>query len=310
MNFKVTEMLGFKCVLVNSVRQTCARSSTTFRRRILSQKFQNREIKSLSNGLQPASAHISSFQKLLGVDNVLTDSFDIEKYTVDWTRVFRGGSVVCMPCSTEDVSNILRYCNDNKIGVVPQGGNTGLVGGSVGLSGENGDQLIISMEKMKTIHSIEDSVLICDAGCILETLNTACVEKGYIVPLDLGAKGACMIGGNVATNAGGLRVVRYGTLHGNVLGLEVVQADGTVLDMLRTLKKDNCGYHLPHLFIGSEGTLGIITKVAVTLALKPSGTAVVWVKVSYFSTVHSQGEYGISVSHCRPTDSTAVICAL
>jgi D-2-hydroxyglutarate dehydrogenase len=280
-------MLEFKFVLVKSLRQTCARTFVTFSRRNLSQKFQNREIKFLSNGFQPASAHILAFQKLLGVDNVLTDSFDIEKYTVDWTRVFRGGSVVCLPCSTEDISNVLRYCNDNMIGVVPQGGNTGLVGGSVGLSGENGDQLIISTVKMKTIHSIEDSVLVCDAGCILETLNTACVEKGYIVPLDLGAKGACMIGGNVATNAGGLRVVRYGTLHSNVLGLEVVQADGTVLDMLRTLKKDNCGYHLPHLFIGSEGTLGIITKVAIALALKPASTAVLWVKVSYSSTIQS-----------------------
>lgn len=285
MNFNETKMFRFKFTLLKSLRQTCTRIPRTLSRRDLPLKYQKREITSLSNGLQPASAHISAFQKLLGVDNVLTDSFDIEKYTVDWTRVFRGGSVVCLPCSTEDVSNILRYCNKNKIGVVPQGGNTGLVGGSVGLSGENGDQLIISMQKMKTIQSIEDSVLICDAGCILETLNTACAEKGYIVPLDLGAKGACMIGGNVATNAGGLRVIRYGTLHGNVLGLEVVQADGTVLDMLRTLKKDNCGYHLPHLFIGSEGTLGIITKVAVSLALKPNSTAVVWVKVSYVSSV-------------------------
>ena len=258
---------------------SCARTFKSFGSRVSPQRNDGSHFFSLPNGLQPASAHISAFQKLVGVDNVLTDYFEIEKYTVDWTRVFKGGSVVCLPRSTEDVSNILRFCNDNKIGVVPQGGNTGLVGGSVGLSGHNGDQLIISMEKMKTIQSIDDSVLICDAGCILETLNTACVEKGYIVPLDLGAKGACMIGGNIATNAGGLRVIRYGTLHGNVLGLEVVQADGTVLDMLRTLKKDNCGYHLPHLFIGSEGTLGIITKVAVALAMKPTSTSVVWAKV-------------------------------
>lgn len=296
-------MLGFVFIMRMPVRRTWARASTTFSRRIPYQKSQNREINALSNGLQPASAHISAFQGLVGVENVLSDSFDIEKYTVDWTRVFKGGSVVCLPCSTEDVSNILRYCNDNRIGVVPQGGNTSLVGGSVGLFGDNGDQLIISMEKMKTIHSIEDSVLISDAGCILETLNTACVEKGYIVPLDLGAKGACMIGGNVATNAGGLRVLRYGTLHGNVLGLEVVQADGTVLDMLRTLKKDNCGYHLPHLFIGSEGTLGIITKVAIGLALKPTSTAVVWVKVSHV--------FDSTVScHYHPTDSTADVWTL
>lgn len=228
---------------------------------------------------QPASAHIVKFEELIGSNNVIHDSFDIEKYTVDWTKVYKGGTVVCLPTSTEDVSSILRYCNANMIGVVAQGGNTGLVGGAVGLAGNRGDQVIMSMERMKTIRSISDSVLVCDAGCILETLNNECNKNGYMVPLDLGAKGACMIGGNVATNAGGLRVVRYGTLHSSILGLEVVQADGTILDMLRKLRKDNCGYHLPHLFIGSEGTLGVITKVAIALALKPTSTAVVWAKV-------------------------------
>ena len=209
----------------------------------------------------------------------MTESFDIEKYTIDWTKVYRGGTVVCFPRTTEDVSEILSFCDTHKVGIVPQGGNTGLVGGAVGLAGIRGDQLIMSMEKMNSIISIEESVLVCEAGCILENLNIECTKRGYIVPLDLGAKGACMIGGNVATNAGGLRVLRYGTLHGTVLGLEVVQADGTVLDMLRTLRKDNCGYHLSHLYIGSEGTLGVITKVAIALALKPNSTAVVWAKV-------------------------------
>lgn len=229
---------------------------------------------------QPASSHIVEFKELIGSNNVIHDSFDIVKYTVDWTKEYKGGTVVCLPTCTEDVSSILRYCNTNMIGVVPQGGNTGLVGGAVGLSGDRGDQVIMSMERMNNIRSISDSVLVCDAGCILETLNAECNKNGFIVPLDLGAKGACMIGGNVATNAGGLRVVRYGTLHSSILGLEVVQADGTILDMLRTLRKDNCGYHLPHLFIGSEGTLGVITKVAMALALKPTSTAVVWTKVA------------------------------
>ena len=233
----------------------------------------------ISNQQKPASSYIVAFQEILGSENVMTEAFDIEKYTTDWTTFYKGGSVVCFPRSTLDVSNILRFCNDNKIGIVPQGGNTGLVGGAVGLSGESGDQLIMSMEKMKAIYSIDESVLVCDAGCILETLNTECAKLGYVVPLDLGSKGACMIGGNVATNAGGLRVLKYGSMHANILGLEVVQADGTVLNMLRTLKKDNCGYHLPHLFIGSEGTLGVITKVAISLALKLTSTAVVWAKV-------------------------------
>lgn len=208
-----------------------------------------------NSSFQPASLHVNSFERLIGTENVLSDSFEIEKYTVDWTKVYKGGSVVCLPRSTEHVSKILDYCNTNKIGVVPQGGNTGLVGGAVGETRE--DQLILCLEKMNTIHSIKDAILVCDAGCILENLNNESGKFGYTVPLDLGAKGACMIGGNVATNAGGLRVVKYGTLHGSVLGLTVVQADGTILDMLRTIRKDNCGYHLPHLFIGSEGTFVI-----------------------------------------------------
>ena len=228
---------------------------------------------------QPASSYVAAFREILGAENVMTEAVDIEKYTIDWTTFYRGGSVVCFPRSTRDVSNILMFCNENKIGVVPQGGNTGLVGGAVGLPGESGNQLIMSMTKMNTVYSIDEGVLVCDAGCILENLNTECAKKGYVVPLDLGSKGACMIGGNVATNAGGLRVLKYGSMHANILGLEVVQADGTVLNMLRTLKKDNCGYHLPHLFIGSEGTLGVITKVAISLAMKPTSTAVVWAKV-------------------------------
>ena len=261
-------------------------SKKCFRSRVATDMTSPRSVKNRTSNFctrarsyKAASAHIADFQDLIGNENVISDAFDIEKYTVDWTKVYKGGTVVCFPRSTEDVSKILRFCNSNRIAVVPQGGNTGLVGGGVGLSGDEGDQLIMSMEKMCSVKSIDESVLICDAGCILENLNIECGKKGYIVPLDLGAKGACMIGGNVATNAGGLRVVRYGTLHGSVLGLEVVQADGTVLDMLRTLRKDNCGYHLPHLFIGSEGTLGVITKVAIALALKPRCTAVVWAKV-------------------------------
>ena len=242
-----------------------------------------RNLSLLSRNHQPASAYVAAFKEILGADNVMTEAFDIEKYTVDWTKVYKGGSIVCFPRSTEDVSNILQFCNKNRVGVVPQGGNTGLVGGAVGLCGENesGDQLIMSMEKMNKIISIDESVLICESGCILENLNIECAKKGYIVPLDLGSKHSCMIGGNVASNAGGLRVVRYGTLHANVLGLEVVQADGTVLNMIRTLRKNNCGYHLNHLFIGSEGTLGVITKVSISLALKPTNTAVVWAKVRY-----------------------------
>ena len=159
------------------------------------------------------------------------------------------------------------------------------MGGSVPLAG--GGELVLSMAKMNSILSIDqnEGVMVAEAGCVLENMNTAAAGHNYLVPLDLGAKGSCMIGGNVSTNAGGLRVIRYGSMHQNVLGLEVVQADGTVLNMLRQLPKDNCGYPLKHLFIGAEGTLGVITKVAIALAPFPVHRLVAMVKVSSFDAV-------------------------
>lgn len=143
----------------------------------------------------------------------------------------------------------------------PQGGNTGLVGGSVPVF----DEIILSTQLMNQIYHIDETsgILVCQAGCILEKLEEYAADKGLVMPIDLGAKGTCHIGGNVSTNAGGLRLLRYGNLHGNVLGIEAVKADGTVLDLMSNFKKDNTGYHLKHLFIGSEGTLGIVTKVAI-----------------------------------------------
>lgn len=174
----------------------------------------------------------------------------------------RGHSQLLLkPRTTEEVSAILRYCNSRKLAVCPQGGNTGLVGGSVPVF----DEIILSTQLMNEIDLIDamSGVLVCQAGCVLEHLEECVAEHGLVMPIDLGAKGSCHIGGNVSTNAGGLRLLRYGNLHGNVLGLEAVRADGTVLNLLSTFKKDNTGYHLKNLFIGSEGTLGVITKVAI-----------------------------------------------
>ncbi|KAK4585190.1 hypothetical protein RGQ29_022736 [Quercus rubra] len=159
------------------------------------------------------------------------------------------------------VSEVLKYCNSRRLAVVPQGGNTGLVGGSVPVF----DEVIINVGSMKQVISFDkvSGVLVCEAGCILENLVSFLDNQGFIMPLDLGAKGSCQIGGNVSTNAGGLRLVRYGSLHGTVLGIEAVLANGDVLDMLGTLRKDNTGYDLKHLFIGSEGSLGIVTKISI-----------------------------------------------
>lgn len=139
-----------------------------------------------------------------------------------------------------------------------------MVGGGVPVF----DEIIISLQNLNKIESIDDltGILICQSGCILENLEHKANELGLCVPLDLGAKSSCHIGGNVSTNAGGLRLLRYGNLHGSVLGVEAVLADGKVMDLMSNFKKDNTGYHLKHMFIGSEGTLGIVTKVAMQLA--------------------------------------------
>ncbi|KAL9129502.1 MAG: hypothetical protein Q9217_002062 [Psora testacea] len=177
-------------------------------------------------------------------------------------RKYKGHTqLVIKPGSTEEVSKVLKYCNDNLLAVVPQGGNSGLVGGSVPVY----DEIVINMSRMNQIRSFDEvsGTLVVDAGCILEVVDNFLAEKKHVFPLDLGAKGSCQIGGNVATNAGGLRLLRYGSLHGNVLGVEAVLPDGTIMDDLSRLRKNNTGYDLKQLFIGGEGTIGIITGVSI-----------------------------------------------
>ncbi|KAI4714133.1 hypothetical protein J4E89_001583 [Alternaria sp. Ai002NY15] len=212
--------------------------------------------------------HVKYFRELLGSDSAIIDgvskdaSDDIEAFNSDWMRKFRGHTkLVLKPSSTEEVSKILKYCNDNMLAVVPQGGNTGLVGGSVPVF----DEIVINMQRMNEIRSFDEvsGILVADAGVILENADNFLAEKNHIFPLDLGAKGSAYIGGNVATNAGGLRLLRYGSFHGNVLGIEAVLPDGTIVDDLSTLRKNNTGYDLKQLFIGGEGTIGIITKVSI-----------------------------------------------
>ncbi|KAG0254122.1 hypothetical protein BG011_005943 [Mortierella polycephala] len=229
---------------------------------------------------------ISYFKSILSPSGVSQDEEDLEAFNNDWMQKYRGQSkIVLKPSSTEQMSKVLKYCNDNKLAVVPQGGNTGLVGGGVPVF----DEIIISTANMSTIRSFDSmsGALVCDAGCILEVLDNYLAENGYIMPLDLGAKGSCHIGGNVATNAGGLRLLRYGSLHGTVLGLEVVLPDGTILDNLSTLRKDNTGYDLKQLFIGSEGTLGIITGVSIMAPKRSKAVNVALLGLSTFEQVQA-----------------------
>ncbi|CAK9173936.1 unnamed protein product [Ilex paraguariensis] len=219
------------------------------------------------------SDDIRYFKEILGEKSVIQDEEMLDAANSDWMRKYKGSSKLKLqPRSTEEVSQILKYCNARCLAVVPQGGNTGLVGGSVPVF----DEVIINVGSMNNIISFDkvSGTLVCEAGCILENLISFLDNQGFIMPLDLGAKGSCQIGGNVSTNAGGLRLVRYGSLHGNVLGLEAVLANGTVLDMLGTLRKDNTGYDVKHLFIGSEGSLGIVTKVSILTPPKLSSVNV------------------------------------
>lgn len=239
---------------------------------------------------QITKEHVAYFKELLRspsavIDGVNADAeSDMEPFNEDWMHKYKGQCrLVLKPGSTEDVSNILKYCNENKLAVVPQGGNTGLVGGSVPVF----DEIVINMSRMNKIHSFDEvsGSLVADAGCILEVVDGYLAEKGYIFPLDLGAKGSCHIGGNVATNAGGLRLLRYGSLHGSVLGLEAVLPDGTIMNDLCTLRKNNTGYDLKQLHVGAEGTIGIITKVSIQCPQRSSAVNVAFFGLESFEKV-------------------------
>lgn len=225
---------------------------------------------------------ILSEQEILEANN--TD--DLGVFNEDWMRKYRGESkLVLRPKSTKQISSILKYCNEKKLAVVPQGGNTGLVGGSVPVF----DEIILSLSQLNKIREFDSisGILKCDAGVILENADNFLCELGYIFPLDLGAKGSCHIGGIAATNAGGLRLLRYGSLHGSILGLEVVLPNGEILNGMNSLRKDNTGYDWKQLFIGSEGTLGIITGVSILCPLRPKSFCVSFLGVKNYEAVQT-----------------------
>eukprot|EP00053_Salpingoeca_punica_P018933 m.188378 g.188378 ORF g.188378 m.188378 type:complete len:509 (+) comp17535_c3_seq8:93-1619(+) len=231
--------------------------------------------------LQPED--VAKFEAIMP-GRVLTEASDVEAYNRDWMNKFRGASkIVLRPRSVEEVSQALQHCHARNLAVCPQGGNTGLVGGSVPVF----DEIVLSMSLMNRIISLDETagVLQCQAGCVLENVDKYLNERGYQMPLDLGAKGSCHIGGNIATNAGGVRLLRYGSLHGSVLGLEVVLADGTILNNMSSLRKDNTGYDLKQLFIGSEGTLGVITAASILTPPKPKAVNVAFIGCKTFDDV-------------------------
>jgi FAD/FMN-containing dehydrogenase len=236
----------------------------------------------------PTSQDIAQFRSILqdSPGSLLQGSVDnVSAYTTDWTKHYNSSSsnsksLVLRPATVHQVSEILAYCNAEKLGVVPQAGNTGLVGGSIPISTE----IVLSVNKLNAIIDDSDSdddsnsslttmgILKCQAGCLLQDLQDYCLTRDHLVPVDLGSKGSCMIGGNVSTNAGGQYFYRYGSLAGNVLGLQVVTATGQILDLNYSHPhlKDNTGYKLHQLFVGAEGTLGVVTGVVLQCPRLPA----------------------------------------
>jgi FAD/FMN-containing dehydrogenase len=222
-------------------------------------------------------ALIDAVAKRCGPKSVLTDAAEVEPWLSDWRGRFHGHSAaILQPGSTDEAAQIVRMANELGVPLVPQGGNTGMVAGAT--PPEDGSALVLSLRRMNRIRSLDAGagIAIAEAGVILANLHAAAEEQGRRFPLTLGARGSCTIGGLCATNAGGTQVLRFGTMRSLVLGIEAVLPDGTIHDGLSGLKKDNRGYNLDQLLLGSEGTLGIITAVALRLVPAIKGRAVAW----------------------------------
>ncbi|WP_457426670.1 FAD-binding oxidoreductase [Roseateles sp. P5_E7] len=213
------------------------------------------------------NALLDALRERLGEAGLLVGG-DLAAYENDWRKRYVGHALaVARPASTEEVAAVMRLCHEHRVAVVPQGGNTGLVGGST--PDDSGRQLVLSLSRMKRVRGIDvaNASLTAEAGCVLAVVQAAAAGAGLLFPLSLAAEGSCTLGGNLATNAGGTQVLRYGNARELCLGLEVVTASGEIWHGLSGLRKDNTGYDLRDLFIGSEGTLGVIT--AATMKLYP-----------------------------------------
>jgi FAD/FMN-containing dehydrogenase len=224
-----------------------------------------------------SEAIIAQFSAIVGARNALTDESSIAPYMKEWRGLYHGvSSLVLRPGSTAEVSAILKLATDTRTPIVPQGGNTGLVGGQI--PDLSGNQIVLSLTRMNTIRAIDaaSNAIVVDAGCTLQSVRDAADGVDRLFPLSLASQGSAQIGGNLSANAGGTGALAYGVARDLCLGLEVVLPNGDVLNGLRTLKKDNRGYDLRNLFIGAEGTLGIITAASLKLFPKPKGTATAW----------------------------------
>ncbi|MDV7339281.1 FAD-binding oxidoreductase [Terasakiella sp. A23] len=222
-----------------------------------------------------SAANLQTLKSIVGDKGFITDQNAIAPYLEESRGRFKGQcDVLIKPASVQEVSEVLAICNDENIPVVPQGGNTGHCGGAVPNGG-----VLLNLSRLNKIRSIDpmNATITVEAGCILQDIQIAARKAGFLFPLSLASEGTCQIGGNLSTNAGGVQVLRYGNARELTLGLEAVLADGQVWNGLRGLRKDNTGYDLKHMFIGAEGTLGIITSATLKLYPLPKETVTCFV---------------------------------
>lgn len=227
----------------------------------------------------PLTSHlVARFAALVGAGGALTAPDDVAAFCEEPRGKWPGrAGMVLRPSSTGEVAAILKLADETRTPIVPQGGNTGLVGGQT--PDVSGSEIVLSLARLNRIREIDvaSATMTVEAGCVLAAIRAAADEAGFLFPLSLAAEGSCQIGGNLSSNAGGVAALAYGVARDLCLGLEVVLPGGAVFDDLRKLKKDNTGYDLKNLFIGAEGTLGVITAAVLKLAPKPRGRAVAWV---------------------------------
>ena len=220
---------------------------------------------------------IRDFSALIGEKYVLHEPQDMQPFAREWRGIFHGqANLVLRPANTQEVAALLRYANKHKLRIIPQGGNTGLVGGNS--PDESGQDIVLSLTRLNAIRNVDplSDTMTVEAGVTLLAAQEAADNAQRLFPLSLASEGSCTIGGNLGTNAGGTAVLAYGNARDLVLGLEVVLADGRIWNGLGKLRKDNTGYDLKHLFIGAEGTLGIITAAVLKLFPKPDAIATVY----------------------------------
>ncbi len=221
---------------------------------------------------------LDDLRAAIGADHVLRDAAELAAYGTDWRGAYRGTPLaVLRPASTTEVSQVVRIAHDAGVAIVPQGGNTGMCGGAV--PSDDGSQLVLSLGRMRSVRDVDTvgGTITVDAGMVLADVQAAAAAIDRLFAVSLGSEGSCTIGGTIATNAGGTAVLRYGMMRAQVLGLEVVLPDGRVWDGLRSLRKDNTGYDLTQLFIGAEGTLGVITGAVLALHPATPARATAWV---------------------------------